>query len=241
MFSKGIKVEWDYSQEYIEIDTNHPSEITRTMEWWPQDKEWVEYLTYSKLQTNPDGSLLLTVYYKKDRNPDLQYRDVPWGYSQITIKPGQRSGTATWLDDREDERNGEAKWFLFDNPLIGERKRERVSRISREQQQYRAALVFLDAECAITKERTIEALEAAHIVPVKLGGSEIVQNGILLRADIHRLFDAGCFSISSEGEVTLKKDLSKAYRTLLAGKSLPPQVVERVREALKYMCKSSKA
>ncbi|MFA7320284.1 MAG: HNH endonuclease signature motif containing protein [Dokdonella sp.] len=49
--------------------------------------------------------------------------------------------------------------------------------------------------CAITGETTLVALEAAHIVPYSKEGCHDVQNGLLLRADFHRLFDAGLVSV----------------------------------------------
>ena len=45
--------------------------------------------------------------------------------------------------------------------------------------------------CAVTQERTLPALEAAHIRPYGEGGQHEAQNGLLLRRDIHSLFDAG--------------------------------------------------
>jgi putative restriction endonuclease len=45
--------------------------------------------------------------------------------------------------------------------------------------------------CAVTRERTLPALEAAHIRPYGDGGVHEAPNGLLLRRDIHSLFDAG--------------------------------------------------
>ena len=45
--------------------------------------------------------------------------------------------------------------------------------------------------CAVTGERTLPALDAAHIRPFADGGAHEASNGILLRRDIHGLFDAG--------------------------------------------------
>jgi putative restriction endonuclease len=42
-------------------------------------------------------------------------------------------------------------------------------------------------QCAVTKEHSIPALEAAHIKPYSLRGFHEVNNGLLLRADIHKL------------------------------------------------------
>jgi putative restriction endonuclease len=43
--------------------------------------------------------------------------------------------------------------------------------------------------CAISKERTLPVLQAAHIRPYGEGGSHELSNGLLLRSDLHTLFD----------------------------------------------------
>ena len=45
--------------------------------------------------------------------------------------------------------------------------------------------------CAFTRERVIPTLEACHIRPAARGGSHAVSNGLLLRSDVHQLFDLG--------------------------------------------------
>ncbi|MCL6564269.1 MAG: HNH endonuclease [Firmicutes bacterium] len=52
--------------------------------------------------------------------------------------------------------------------------------------------------CAVTGERALPALEAAHILPVAAGGPHLVENGLMLRADLHRLFDAGYLSVDPD-------------------------------------------
>jgi putative restriction endonuclease len=52
--------------------------------------------------------------------------------------------------------------------------------------------------CAITGERTLPALEAAHIRPYADGGSHEPNNGLLLRRDIHALFDTGYVTVTPE-------------------------------------------
>ena len=52
--------------------------------------------------------------------------------------------------------------------------------------------------CAVTQERTLPALEAAHIRPFSDGGEHTPQNGLLLRRDIHRLFDTGYVTITPD-------------------------------------------
>ncbi len=50
--------------------------------------------------------------------------------------------------------------------------------------------------CAVTGERTLPALEASHIHPYSDGGKHEPKNGLLLRGDIHRLFDRGYVTIT---------------------------------------------
>jgi putative restriction endonuclease len=49
--------------------------------------------------------------------------------------------------------------------------------------------------CAMTNERTLPVLEAAHIRPYALGGPHDPRNGLLLRSDLHRLFDQGYMTV----------------------------------------------
>lgn len=52
--------------------------------------------------------------------------------------------------------------------------------------------------CAVSGERTLPALDAAHIMPFANGGEHEATNGILLRRDIHSLFDAGYVTITPQ-------------------------------------------
>lgn len=52
--------------------------------------------------------------------------------------------------------------------------------------------------CAVTQERTLPALEALHIKPFSIGGPHRIDNGILFRSDIHKLFDSGYVTISPD-------------------------------------------
>ncbi|MCK9393055.1 MAG: HNH endonuclease [Syntrophales bacterium] len=65
--------------------------------------------------------------------------------------------------------------------------------------------------CAITGESTLMALEAAHIVPYSGEGGHDVRNGLLLRADFHRLFDAGLVSITPELRVKVSRRIKEEW------------------------------
>jgi len=50
----------------------------------------------------------------------------------------------------------------------------------------------------VTQEHSLPVLEAAHIVPYAQGGLHEVTNGLLLRSDLHRLFDLGYVTVTPE-------------------------------------------
>ena len=52
--------------------------------------------------------------------------------------------------------------------------------------------------CAVTGEKTLPVLEAAHIKPFALHGPNYVRNGILLRSDLHKLFDLGYVTVTPD-------------------------------------------
>lgn len=60
-------------------------------------------------------------------------------------------------------------------------------------------IVVLDSygrRCAVTNERTLPALEAAHIRDYRDVQVHTLNNGILFRADIHKLFDSGYVTVT---------------------------------------------
>lgn len=52
--------------------------------------------------------------------------------------------------------------------------------------------------CAITHEHSLPVLDVAHIRPLAEGGNHAVSNGLLLRTDIHRLFDRGYVTVTPD-------------------------------------------
>lgn len=65
--------------------------------------------------------------------------------------------------------------------------------------------------CAITGENTLVALEAAHIVPYSKDGSHEIRNGLLLRADFHRLFDVGLVSVTQDLRIKISPRIREAW------------------------------
>lgn len=65
--------------------------------------------------------------------------------------------------------------------------------------------------CAITGERTLPALEAAHIRPFAEGGEHSASNGILMRRDVHSLFDAGYVTINKENRFEVSRRIREEF------------------------------
>lgn len=55
-----------------------------------------------------------------------------------------------------------------------------------------------ERRCAVSDEKTLPILDAAHIRSYGEGGEHDPANGLLLRTDIHRLFDLGYVTISPD-------------------------------------------
>jgi putative restriction endonuclease len=64
--------------------------------------------------------------------------------------------------------------------------------------------------CAISGEHTLPVLDAAHIKPFPLAGHK-VSNGILLRSDIHRLFDNGYITIRPDYRVQVSRRIREEF------------------------------
>jgi putative restriction endonuclease len=69
-----------------------------------------------------------------------------------------------------------------------------------------------DRRCALTGERTLPVLEAAHIRPVTKNGSHYVRNGILMRSDLHKLFDAGYLTITPDYTIKISSAIRDRYQ-----------------------------
>jgi putative restriction endonuclease len=65
--------------------------------------------------------------------------------------------------------------------------------------------------CAITHEHSLPALEASHIKPFSKNGPHEVSNGILLRADLHRLFDQGYITITTDHKLEVSRYLKQDF------------------------------
>lgn len=94
-----------------------------------------------------------------------------------------------------------------------------------------------ERRCALTGERTLPALEAAHIRPFSLEQKHRIENGLLLRRDLHALFDRGYLSVTPDLHVRVSRRIREDYENgrdyyALDGREVrgPSSVIKRVDE-----------
>lgn len=104
---------------------------------------------------------------------------------------------------------------------------QRPARVLREitqrrgQPAFRAELLAAyGRKCAITGEAADDVLEAAHIDPYSASGCNDLANGLLLRADVHTLFELHLLAVDPAGRIEVSPRLLKSSYAALAGRSL---------------------
>lgn len=113
---------------------------------------------------------------------------------------------------------------------------EWVLRLARpEQGAFRRRLLERDGKCVVTGTTVEAVLQAAHIEDHASGGSMSAENGLLLRVDLHLLFDARLLEFKDEGGRLVvrfnERVLADPHYQGLEGKvveGLPAEVSERL-------------
>jgi putative restriction endonuclease len=97
--------------------------------------------------------------------------------------------------------------------------------------------------CAITLERTLPVLQAAHIRPFSEDGTHELSNGLLLRSDLHTLFDLKYMTIDPKDKTVVVSrrireefENGRAYYELIGRRLADPQTKQALPsvENLKY-------
>ena len=65
--------------------------------------------------------------------------------------------------------------------------------------------------CALSSSHILHILDAAHIRPYAQGGTHSPTNGLLLRQDIHTLFDRGYITVTPEYRVEVSKRIRQEF------------------------------
>jgi len=84
-------------------------------------------------------------------------------------------------------------------------------------------------QCAVTHSHVLHVLEAAHIRPYGEGGTHDPTNGLLLRQDVHTLFDRGYLTVTPNYHLEVSRrikeefDNGKEYYSLHGSEILVPE------------------
>lgn len=112
---------------------------------------------------------------------------------------------------------------VFD-PATVEDGRSRIQAsiaVRRGQKKFREALLRAYGErCAMSASNCEEVLEAAHIYPYLGDQTNHITNGLLLRADLHSLFDLGLISVEADYTLIVSNTLLQTEYADLMGRAL---------------------
>lgn len=65
--------------------------------------------------------------------------------------------------------------------------------------------------CAVTREHSLPVVDAAHIVPFAERGVHEITNGLALRSDLHRLFDAHYITFDENNRLVVSRRLREEF------------------------------
>lgn len=121
------------------------------------------------------------------------------------------------------ENNAFYRSYIFD-PSNVEDAKEKISQsivIRRGQSTFRKNLIeAYRGKCAVTGTNVLETLEVAHIFPYNGIKTNHVTNGLLLRADIHTLFDLGLLGVNKDYVVVVSSSLNGSDYAKYHGKKI---------------------
>jgi len=130
-----------------------------------------------------------------------------------TYDLSQGEGERIWLEclARAGVRQ-DSTGMIADSPLPGGYGPETIIRPRLGQRSFRIAVLdSYSRRCAVTNERTLPALEAAHIRDYHDVQEHSLTNGILFRADIHKLFDTGYVTVTPDYHFEVSKRIKEEF------------------------------
>ena len=217
----GIIAKWTRSavdppcpDEYVDdIDSDKISRLragrTSTRSWARDEEGRLRcYTFWADLEIDHGNPATVRLVYRKKGNGKLlREGSIILGTSTFSIADGQSCGTLAWVADGQDAQEPMfVAWYdcrTYHKSLA--RPKQAAFRLE--------VMEIFGSRCAITGCTAQDALEAAHVVSVSEGGGYAPDNGILLRRDIHRLFDLNLVAIDPQClEVNIADEIADDYR-----------------------------
>lgn len=226
-YVEGSRLATDADKSPVEEARVQPNDIIHTMRRLPV----MEQLE-GELEIDWGRGFKATVQYARNKNkPILSIPDI---LDDLGKGDGTTDGGASTID------NLGTSDFDSKASMLDQRQRtmqEVVARLG--QDEFRTSLMrAYSKRCAITACSVPEVLEAAHITPYTGDASNHVCNGLLLRSDIHQLFDALLITVDPESyAIVIAPRLRGTIYEKLAGRKirLPQSVSQHPSEvSLRY-------
>ncbi|MBW9117181.1 HNH endonuclease [Rhizobium cauense] len=147
-----------------------------------------------------------------------------WKDGYFILEGFSREGVIHRADAARDRAEAETLSQSFDSPSASDQRQKAMAEVVRRRGQVKFRRALLEAygdKCAISGCDAVEALEACHIAPYRGDYSDHIQNGLLLRADLHSLLDLGLIAIEP-GTMTVRiaAQLEGTTYSVLAGTPL---------------------
>lgn len=133
-----------------------------------------------------------------------------WGIASALQPPMKNSEVREAV--REIDALSQREFDMFD---LARRRHETVARRKARSRAFREYLFRIYGPICQASSEVINAdnnrwnLDAAHIVPVEVGGSDDPRNGLILSKDLHWAFDNGLFAIRDDYRISVRHDLLK--------------------------------
>lgn len=190
------------------------SPLTRNM-WRLNSQEAYDVIQEIKYLYPNSGELLMEYELLQEL-----WINVPSNTQQELAK----QNNSNYLDTENSVLDVENLNFLEYSPLAGDRRQTamRQIRVRRGQPAFRRALrQRYGDQCMITGCNLVDIVEAAHILPYRGEEDNHPDNGLLLRADLHTLFDLDLIGINPESlQVELHPRVFEAGYQALSHQSL---------------------
>jgi hypothetical protein len=148
----------------------------------------------------------------------IPHGEVGWDIGEIDIRAATSGPVRAWLHAEQADVSDAA---LGPDYLPGEEDLREISwqqiKKRRGQQSFRNALrKRYGGRCVVTGCTVLDVLEAAHIHPYRGDNDNDPQNGLLLRADIHTLFDLNLLGIHPKSlRIELHPTISDDYGSIV--------------------------
>ncbi len=167
--------------------------------------------------------------FRRDNNPNPMITNIILAQPVFRPDDGFISQPNSWKDSivvgkgfSADSPEGRVMMKFAENPLLNigielfdnqpNAFAERMQRVRLGQGAFRVMVTDgYQRRCAISGERTLPVLEAAHIKPYAKEGPHNIRNGLLLRSDIHTLFDDGYITVTPDYHVEVSKRIREEY------------------------------